>query len=71
MTFHTIATEEDHKVALARIDALMDAAAGTPEADELSVLADLVETYEAKNFPIEPPTQAEAILFRMEQEAKP
>jgi HTH-type transcriptional regulator/antitoxin HigA len=71
MTFHTIATEDDHKVALARIDALMGAAAGTPEADELSVLADLVEAYEAKHYPIELPTPVEAILFRMEQEAKP
>lgn len=62
-----IRTEADHKAALARIDALMDAAAGTPEADELSVLADLVEAYEAKHFPIELPTPVEAIRFRMEQ----
>ncbi len=50
-----IKTEADHKAALARIDALMDAKADTPEADELSVLADLVEAYEAKHFPIAPP----------------
>ncbi|KJS27561.1 MAG: hypothetical protein VR75_02495 [Hyphomonadaceae bacterium BRH_c29] len=62
-----IRTEADHKAALARIDGLMDAAAGTPEADELSVLADLVEAYEAKQFPIELPTPVEAIRFRMEQ----
>lgn len=62
-----IRTEADHKAALARIDELMDAAAGTPEADELSVLADLVEAYEAKHFPIELPTPVEAIRFRMEQ----
>lgn len=62
-----IRTEADHKAALARIDALMDAAAGTPDADELSVLADLVEAYEAKHFPIELPTPVEAIRFRMEQ----
>lgn len=62
-----IRTEGDHKAALARIDALMDAEAGTPEADELSVLADLVEAYEAKHFPIELPTPVEAIRFRMEQ----
>ena len=48
-----IRTEADHKAALARIDALMDAVVGSPEAEELSVLADLVEAYEAKHFPIE------------------
>lgn len=46
-----IRTDADHKAALARIDALMDAAAGTPEAEELDVLADLVEHYEEKHVP--------------------
>lgn len=62
-----IQTEANHKAALARIDALMDAADGSPEADELSVLADLVESYEAKHFPIARPSPIEAIRFRMEQ----
>jgi HTH-type transcriptional regulator / antitoxin HigA len=62
-----IRTEADHRAALGRIDELMDAEAGTPEADELSVLADLVEIYEAKRFPIERPTPLDAIRFRMEQ----
>jgi HTH-type transcriptional regulator/antitoxin HigA len=62
-----IRTDADHKAALARIDALMDAAAETPEADELAVLADLVEAYEAKHFPIDMPTPVDAIRFRMEQ----
>ena len=62
-----IQTEADHKAALARIDALMDAVAGTPEADELSALADLVQAYEEKRFPIALPTPVEAIRFRMEQ----
>jgi len=53
MTIHTIVTEADHKAALARIDALMDAVAGTPEAKELSILAVLVEDYESRHFPIE------------------
>ena len=63
-----IRTEADHKAALARIDALMDAEIGSPEVDELSVLADLVEAYEAKHFPIDLPTPEEAALFRAEQE---
>lgn len=62
-----IRTEADHKAALARIDALMDAAAGTVEGDELTVLADLVAAYEAKHFSIDLPTPVEAIRFRMEQ----
>lgn len=62
-----IRTEADHRATLARIEELMDAEAGTPEADELSVLADLVEIYEAKHFPIERPTPLDAIRFRMEQ----
>ena len=62
-----IRTEADHKAALARMDALMDAEAGTPEVDELSILADLVEAYEAKHFPIELPSPVDAIRFRMEQ----
>lgn len=39
----------------------------TPEADELDVLATLVEAYEAKHHPIEAPNPVEAIRFRMEQ----
>ena len=62
-----IRTDADHKAALARMDALMDAQAGSPEIDELSVLGDLVEAYEARQFPIELPTPLEAIRFRMEQ----
>ncbi len=67
MRITPIRTEADHKAALARINALMDAVAGSPEADELSVLADLVEAYEANHFPIELPTPVEAIRYRMEQ----
>lgn len=62
-----IRSEQDHAAALARIELLMDAEPGTPEADELDVLADLVEHYEKKRFPIAKPTPLEAIRFRMEQ----
>ena len=41
-----VKSPEDHRAALARIDALMDAEAGTPEVVELEVLAILVEKYE-------------------------
>ena len=62
-----IKTRKDHKAALARIDALMDAAEGTREAAELEVLAILVERYEAQAFPIRLPTPLDAIRFAMEQ----
>lgn len=57
-----IETDDDHKAALARIDTLMNAEAGTPEADELSALADAVQAYESMRYPIAPPT-AEVIDF--------
>jgi HTH-type transcriptional regulator/antitoxin HigA len=63
-----IKTEADRQAALARIDALMDVD-DRPVADseELAVLAELVEAYERKHFPIDLPTPVEAIRFRMEQ----
>lgn len=41
----------DHKAALARIDRLMDAVAGTPEAEELARLGEMVASYERVLFP--------------------
>ena len=62
-----IRTEEDYKASLARIDALMDAGDGTPEGEELDVLVDLVELYEARHVPMGYPSPLGAIRFRMEQ----
>jgi HTH-type transcriptional regulator/antitoxin HigA len=62
-----VRTEADHRAALARIDELMDARPGTPEADELDVLATLVERFEERHMPVGMPGPVEAILFRMEQ----
>lgn len=42
----------DYRAALIRIEELMNAEAGTPEAEELSALVDLVVAYEEKHFPI-------------------
>ena len=47
-----IKTPADYAAALARIDTLMGAEAGTPAGDELNVLGDLVEIYERRNQPI-------------------
>jgi HTH-type transcriptional regulator/antitoxin HigA len=62
-----IRTEADYKAALARVDALMDADYGTPEGEELDVLADLIELYEARHVPMGYPTALGALRFRMEQ----
>ena len=62
-----IKTEADYEAALARIEVLMDAMPGTPEEDELDVLALLVETYEKELYPIGTPTPLEAIEFFMDQ----
>ncbi|MBI3516257.1 MAG: transcriptional regulator [Proteobacteria bacterium] len=62
-----IKSRKSHKAALARIDALMDAAARTAKAAELEVLAILVKRYETEAFPIDLPSPIDAIRFRMEQ----
>jgi len=63
-----ILSDEDHAQALARIDRLWGSPEGTPEAETLEVLVTLVEAYEAKHHPIDPPDPVEAILFRMQQQ---
>lgn len=62
-----IKTTAEHERALARIEELFTAKPGTPNGDELELLMLLVETYEAKAFPIDLPDPIEAIRFRMEQ----
>jgi HTH-type transcriptional regulator / antitoxin HigA len=61
-----IRSSEDYQSALLRIESLMDAEEGTPELDELEMLATLVELYEDQHFPIDLPDPIEAIRFRME-----
>ena len=66
-TIRPIRSEEDYEAACARIRELMGAQLNTPEGDELDVLADLVEHYEDKHYPIGMPTAIDAIEFRMDQ----
>lgn len=67
MNITPIKAEADYEAALERIGELMHAAPGTPEGDELDILAALVERYEAKRYSIDAPDPIEAIRFRMEQ----
>ena len=54
-----ILTESDYKASLKEVARLMesDPAPGTPEGDRPDMLATLIEAYEAKHFPIDPPKQ--------------
>lgn len=62
-----IRSEQGYEAALARIAELMGAEAGSPEGEELDVLADLVELYEGKHVEMGYPSPVGAIEFRMEQ----
>jgi HTH-type transcriptional regulator/antitoxin HigA len=68
MMMKPIRTEADYEAGLERVETLIDAKLGTPEADELEVLASLIERYESDRFPIAAPTPLAAIQFRMEQQ---
>jgi HTH-type transcriptional regulator/antitoxin HigA len=62
-----IKNEKEHRAAIKRIEALWDAPAGSPQADELETWAILVESYENEKYPIEAADPVEAVKFRMEQ----
>lgn len=61
-------TKTDHLAALAKIESLMDAKAGSAIESELELWSLLVENYEREHHPIDPPDPVEAIRFRMEQQ---
>ncbi len=63
-----IRTAADHEAALAEVARLWGAKSGTPEGDRLDVLATLIDAYEARHHPMDPPDPIEAIRFRMEQQ---
>jgi len=68
MTIKPIRNDDDLRHAFARLESIYQAAANTPEADEMEVLVTLIEAYENKHYPIAPPDPVEAIRFRMEQQ---
>jgi HTH-type transcriptional regulator/antitoxin HigA len=63
-----IRNEADYDWALAEIEPyfLNEPEHGTPAAERFDVLADLIEAYEAKHWPIEPADPIEAIRYKME-----
>lgn len=66
MELRPIKTKREHQAALTEIEALWDARAGTAGADRLEVLVLLVEAYERKHFPIEPPHPIDFLQHVME-----
>jgi HTH-type transcriptional regulator/antitoxin HigA len=70
MQVSPIKTESDYAAAMRRIESVWGAAPGTPEGDELEVLATLAEAYERQHYPVDLPDPVEAIKFRLEQEGK-
>ncbi len=68
MDIKPIKTEKYYNEALKEIESLMDADFNTPEGDKLDVLTTLVEAYEEKHYPIEPPDPIEAIIHEMESQ---
>jgi len=69
MEIRPIHNEADYKASLLEISTLMDLDpdAGSTDGDRLDILATLVQAYETKHHPIDPPDPIEAIKFRMEQ----
>ncbi len=68
MEIKPIRTKADYERTLREIERLWGAKQGTPDGDRLDVLATLVEAYEQKHFPLDPPDPIEAIRFRLEQQ---
>ena len=62
-----IETPAQHAVALARLDQLMDAEANTPEADELSSLAETIDEYESRTIEWGPTDGVDAMEFELDR----
>ncbi len=67
LDFQEIKTERAYKMATSRLECIIDAPIGTPEADEADELATLIEAYEEQHFPIGLPHPIEAIKIRMDE----
>ena len=69
MEVKAIRTEADYLAALEQVSVLidLDPSPDSPEGDRLDVLGTLVQAYEARHYPIDPPDPIEAIKFRMDQ----
>lgn len=55
MAIKPIETEDDYHEALTAIEGLMTAESDTPEGEKLDELAALIEDYESRQDPLDPP----------------
>lgn len=69
MNINPIRNDADYKATLKEVSVLMehDPAPDSPDGERLDVLVTLVQAYEARHYPIDPPDPIEAIRFRMDQ----
>ncbi len=67
MDIHPIRNDRDHARALRQMEKLWGVRPGMPGAEKLEILVTLVDAYESKHHPIDPPDPIDAICFRMEQ----
>jgi HTH-type transcriptional regulator/antitoxin HigA len=61
MDIKPIKTQRDYRRALKEIEGLLTAKRNTPEGDRLDVLVTLVETFEAKHYPLDLADAVDAI----------
>src|SRR6266567_1116801 len=67
MDIRPIKTQQDYRRILKEIEGLMNAKRNTPQGDRLDVLVTLVESWEAKHYPLDLPDAIEAIKYHMDQ----
>ncbi|MEN9855824.1 MAG: hypothetical protein RLZZ157_950 [Pseudomonadota bacterium] len=63
-----IRAQADYEAALDIMGELWGSHSDSPEGDQLDLLVTLIDAYEAKNHPMDPPDPIETIKFRMEQQ---
>ncbi len=68
MKLKPIKNEKDYGAALARMEEIFDAAEDTKEGDEAEILSLMIEDYENRHYPLEPPDPIDAIRIRMEEQ---
>ena len=67
MKIKPIKIEKDYEKALKRLELIFDATSNSKDGDEAEILSLLIENYENKHYPIDPPDPIEAIKIRMEE----
>lgn len=70
MEIKPIRDQRAYEAALRRVESLWHSKDGSPEFDELDILATLIEAYEREHYSVDLPDPIEAIKFRLEQQGK-